>query len=88
MDTTDFVPLKQPAAAGKKQQLRGLGMQPVKLKPKRGRSTKKQKRRQAAKLDKVSFCFLPCTLQQRSMHAVHWEYTDPILFLVLGHGCC
>ena len=85
MDTSDFVPLKEPAAAGRKrQQQRGLSMQPVKLKPKRGRSTKKQKRRQAAKLDKVSpnsisaLLACPCNCGMLTKQGVH---------AVPGHGC-
>jgi hypothetical protein len=53
MDAEYLSLAKPPAAAGKKPQQRSLGLQPVKLKPKRGRSTRKQKRRLAAKLDKV-----------------------------------
>ena len=48
----DFLSLDSGQSA-KKIKMRGMGPLSVKLKPKRGKSTKKQKRRLAAKLDKV-----------------------------------
>ncbi|BDA42251.1 hypothetical protein COCOBI_03-1380 [Coccomyxa sp. Obi] len=47
MDTSDFVPLEQPGAPKQKDHLG------VKIRPKRGKSTQKQKRRLAMKLDKA-----------------------------------
>ena len=53
MDTSDFVSLEQPSAPKQKG---------PKLKAKRGKSTQKQKRRLAIKLDKVLSFRLLCTL--------------------------
>ena len=47
MDTSDFVALEQPGAPKQKDRMG------VKIRPKRGKSTQKQKRRLAMKLDKV-----------------------------------
>ncbi len=50
MDTSDFVPLEEPGAPRQKNHMG------TKIRPKRGKSTQKQKRRLAMKLDKVRDC--------------------------------